>query len=130
MVAHQAPLPMGLPRQECWSGLPFPSVGDLPNAGIEPGSPGLQAFSLLSEPPAKPKWIPKYCLMGPLWEVPPTNYKMGPVSSGQVSFTIIKCPRTWRQGGKADKILVLNKPEFDSWFCAFWHNFLISVKRQ
>ena len=39
-VAHQAPLPMGFSRQEYWSGLPFPSPGDLPNPGIEPGSPG------------------------------------------------------------------------------------------
>ena len=37
-VAHQAPMSMGLFRQECWSGLPFPSPGDLPNPGIEPAS--------------------------------------------------------------------------------------------
>ena len=40
-VAHQAPLFMGFPRQEYWSGLPFPSAGDLPNPGIEPESPAL-----------------------------------------------------------------------------------------
>ena len=45
----QAPLFMGFSRQECWSGLPFPSPGDLPNPEIEPGSPTLQADSLLSE---------------------------------------------------------------------------------
>ena len=43
MVACQASLSMGLSRQECWSGLPFPSPEDLPNSGIEPGSPVLQA---------------------------------------------------------------------------------------
>ena len=42
-------------RQGNWSGLPFPSPGDLPNPGIEPGSPALQADALLSEPPGKPK---------------------------------------------------------------------------
>ena len=42
-VACQAPLSMGFSRQEYWSGLPFPSPGDLPNPGIEPGSPALQA---------------------------------------------------------------------------------------
>ena len=42
---------MEFSRQECWSGLPFPSPGDLPNPGIEPGSPMLQADSLSSEPP-------------------------------------------------------------------------------
>ena len=40
-VAHQAPLSMGFSRQEYWSGLPFPSPGDLPDPGIEPGSPTL-----------------------------------------------------------------------------------------
>ena len=40
-VAHQAPLSMGFPRQEYWSGMPFPSPGDLPNPGIKPTSPAL-----------------------------------------------------------------------------------------
>ena len=47
-VARQAPLSMGFSRQEYWSGLPFPSPGDLPNPGIEPGSPALQADALSS----------------------------------------------------------------------------------
>ena len=50
-VAYQVPPSMGFSRQECWSGLPFPSPGDLPNPGIEPGSPTLQADALLSELP-------------------------------------------------------------------------------
>ena len=45
---------MGFSRQEYWSGLPFPSPGDLPDPGIEPGSPTLQADALPSEPPGKP----------------------------------------------------------------------------
>ena len=49
--AFQAPPSMGFSRKECWSGLPFPSPGDLPNPGIEPGSPALQADTLPSEPP-------------------------------------------------------------------------------
>ena len=53
-VACQASLSMGFSRQEYWSGLPFPSPGDLPDPGIEPRSPTLQADSLLSEPPGKP----------------------------------------------------------------------------
>ena len=52
-VAHQALLSMGSPRQEYWSGLPFPYPGGLPNPGIEPRSPALQAVSLLIEPPVK-----------------------------------------------------------------------------
>ena len=43
-VACQASLSMGFSRQEYWRGLPFPSPGDLPNPGIEPGSPALQRF--------------------------------------------------------------------------------------
>ena len=50
-VAHQAPPSMEFSRQEYWSGLPFPSPGDLPDPGIEPGSPALQADALPSEPP-------------------------------------------------------------------------------
>ena len=50
-VAYQTALPMGFSRQEYWSGLPFPSAGDRPNPGIEPGSPALQADALPSEPP-------------------------------------------------------------------------------
>ena len=53
-IARQAPLSMGFSRQEYWSGLPFPSPGDLPNPGIEPRSPILQADALSSEPPGKP----------------------------------------------------------------------------
>ena len=53
-VAYQAPPSMGFSRQECWNGLPFPSPGDLPDPGIQPGSPTLQADALPSEPPGKP----------------------------------------------------------------------------
>ena len=52
-IAYQAPPSMGFSRQECWSGLPFPSPGDLPDLGIKPRSPTLQADALLSEPPGK-----------------------------------------------------------------------------
>ena len=45
---------MGFSKQEYWSGLPFPSPGDLPDPGIEPGSPTFQADALTSEPPGKP----------------------------------------------------------------------------
>ena len=48
-VACQAPLSMGFPRQEYWSGLPFHSPGDIPDPGIEPRSPALHSDSLLTE---------------------------------------------------------------------------------
>ena len=51
LVIGQAPLSMEFSRQEYWSGLPIPSPGSLPNPGIEPGSPELQADSLVFKPP-------------------------------------------------------------------------------
>ena len=68
-VAYQAPSSMEFSRQEYWSGLPFPSPGDLPDPGIEPGSPALQADTLPSEAPGKPffpekslkEWVLRKC---------------------------------------------------------------------
>ena len=56
-AVYQAHPSTGFSRQECWSGLLFPSLGNLPDPGIKPGSPALQADALPSEPPGKP--IPK-----------------------------------------------------------------------
>ena len=58
---------MGFSRQENWSGVPFPSPGDLPDPGIEPRSPALWADALTSEPPGKPQLIavPDYKLTCP-----------------------------------------------------------------
>ena len=53
-VAHQTPLSMGFPRQEYWSGLPFPPPGDIPEPGIEPMSPALAGGFFTIEPPGKP----------------------------------------------------------------------------
>ena len=63
LVARQAPLSMGFSRQEHWSGLPFPSPGDLPDPGIKPGSPALQADSLPTELRGKPGLTIRLCLM-------------------------------------------------------------------
>ena len=54
-VAYQVPPSMGFSRQEYRSGLPFLSPGDVPDPGIEPGSPAFQADALTSEPPGKPR---------------------------------------------------------------------------
>ena len=50
-LAHQGPLSMGFPRQEYWSGLPFPSPGDLPDPGIKPVSPALAGEFFAAEAP-------------------------------------------------------------------------------
>ena len=57
-VAHQAPLSMGFSRQEYWSGVPFPTPGDLPDPGIEPaslGTPALAGESFTTGPPGRPR---------------------------------------------------------------------------
>ena len=66
IVTHQAPPSISFSRQEYWSGLPFPSLGDLPDPGIKPGSPALEADTLTSEPPGKPHILanPIYHLSG------------------------------------------------------------------
>ena len=55
-ILCQSPLSMEFSTQEYWSGLPFPSPRDLPDPGIKPESPALQANSLPSEPPGKPSY--------------------------------------------------------------------------
>ena len=56
-IALQAPLSMGFPRQEHWSGLPFPPLGDIPNPGWEPTSPAVAGVFSAAEPP----WNPQKC---------------------------------------------------------------------
>ena len=68
IVAHQATLSMELSRQEYWSGYPFPSPEDLPNPGIEPGSPALQADSLPAEIPVKSLAYTFHKIQGWAWE--------------------------------------------------------------
>ena len=76
-AARQAPLSTEFSRQEYWSGLPLPSPGDLPDLGIKPGSPALQADALPSEPPGKPLYqcpkalhIAPFTLSNPRRQVP------------------------------------------------------------
>ena len=61
-IAHQVPPFMKISWQEYWSGLPFPSPGVLPDPGIKPGSPALQADAFMSKPPRKPVYMYKYAL--------------------------------------------------------------------
>ena len=77
-VACQAPLSMGISRQEYWSGLPFPSLGDLPDSGIEPGSPALQADSLPTELQGKPPCI-----------LPDENNQLQKIGSVQFSGSVM-----------------------------------------
>ena len=60
MACSQAPLSMGFPKGEYWSGLPFPSPGDLSNPGIEPESPALASSLFTNEPQGKPSVYLRY----------------------------------------------------------------------
>ena len=93
-VARQAPLSMEFPRQEYWSGLPFPSPGDLPKSGVKPGSPALQA-----EPPGKP------------------NKASITLQSWRHFMVIKKMPPRGFPGGPVAKMLCsqCRGPEFDPW---------------
>ena len=87
-VAYEAPQFMEFSRQEYWSGLLFPSPGDLPAPGIEPGSPALQADALTSEPPEKPEcgWVsfnPKTSLVAQVIKHLPAMQKTRVQSLGQ-----------------------------------------------
>ena len=95
-VARQAPLSMGFPRQECWSGLPFPFRGDLPDPGIESESPSLQGDSLLSETPGQPRPLPNSRVS---WLVfrgsgsGSTVFLSGPPDVRQLRGVILKLPQ-------------------------------------
>ena len=75
-AARQAPLSMGLPRQEYWSGLPFLSLGDLPDPGIEPTSPALAGGFFTREPAGKPWNHPfnNICSTGPELGLSPSRW--------------------------------------------------------
>ena len=104
-AARQVPLSMGFPRLECWSGLPFPSTGDLPDPGIRPGSPALWADALLTEPPGEPitawwvisfqHWLVSHCLDGPQLTFSPTEGQLGwpsrPLKDNLVASEFCSC---------------------------------------
>ena len=94
-ITYQAPWSTGFSRQEYWSGLPFPSPGDLPNPGIEPGSPTRQAVSLSSEPPGKPRReqnIPPALPVSAHWQVKIALLpQSGMLPQGDVFFSVCYC---------------------------------------
>ena len=80
-VAYQAPPSMGFSRQEYWSGLPFPSPGDLPDPGIEPRSPALEADALTSEPPGKAWDNLNMCIISAVLIASVVSYSLGLMDS-------------------------------------------------
>ena len=90
-VAYQAPPSMGFSRQECWSGLPFPSPGDLPDPGMEPGSPALRADALSSEPPGKPTFQWGICQKSSHWDKGYFLYILQPIGNNCIFRIIAIC---------------------------------------
>ena len=97
-VACQAPPSMGFSRQEYWSGLPFPSPGDLPDPGIEPGSPASQADALPSKPPAAAAKSLQSCLT--LWDPidgsPPGFPVPGILQARTLEWVAISISSAWK----------------------------------
>ena len=126
IVAYQTPLSMEFSRQESWSGLPFPSPGDLPDPGIEPGSPALQADSLLTELRGKPRWkgrVPTHVLLRDgrrTWE--PTPRPSGPAEQegedqdpGQCTPALAPSSRQgWTRGSLWHAVINLSVCQGDS----------------
>ena len=120
-VAYQAPPSMGFSRQEHWSGLPFPSPGDLPKPGIKPGSPALQADSLTSEPPGKPSRSEKeinceYSLEGLILKLQYFGHLMWRADSLEKTLMLEKIEggrrRVWQEDGMVRWHHRLNGHEF------------------
>ena len=94
-VAHQALLSMGFPRQVYWSGLPFPSLGDLPDPGIKPRSPALAGRFVPTEPPGKPvnsvihRQFPRSILV--LWLRTVSSGKLHTGCAGTLFFLHLLC---------------------------------------
>ena len=101
-VARQAPLSMGFSRQEYWSGLPFPSPGDLPNPGIKPRSLELQADSSPTEPPGKS------ALGG---TINPLTTRKGPRITAVDYAAVFPFPKSglWKKLNKAHRLLLYHK---------------------
>ena len=98
-VAYKAPLSMEFSRQEYWSGLPFPSPGNLPYPGIEPGSPALQADPLPSESPGKESWVPKnWCF----WTVVLEKTLESPLDCKEIQPVHPKGNQSWVFIGRTD----------------------------
>ena len=106
-VARQAPPSMGFSRQEYWSGLPFPSPGDLPDPGIEPGSPAFQADTLTSEPIVRinPALVVQWLALGAFTAMAPGSVPgqeikvLKTVWSKEKVLTLVLCVTWgWRSG--------------------------------
>ena len=132
-VAYQDPPSMGFSRQENWSGLPFPSPGDLPNPGVEPRSPALQADALPSKPPGKSfhwlKVLPKSCFkwlgqITSLYFVHPCSTRLN--LSLAISNQWTEAWKYFLLMQKTCGLLIAKKKKRAEWFRGKWLKFYLS----
>ena len=95
-VTHQAPPSMEFFRQDYWSGLLFPSPGDLPDPGIQPGSPTLQSAALPSEPPVAVKSLQCPTLCDPRDGSPPGSAIPGMLQARTLEWVAISFSNAWK----------------------------------
>ena len=117
-VAYQASLSVGFSRQEYWSGLPFPYPGDLPDPGIEPRSPSLQADVLHSEPPGKLlAWLGAFCLFISIFGNHPKDNLIKLVAAGGGQILIRKPKPDSDVTQTINTVVYHAKPDSDQHFC-------------
>ena len=100
-VAHQAPPSVEFSRQEYWSGVPFPSPGDLPNPGIEPRSPPLQADALTAELPGR-------------------DQNKGSASQNSLTFNLFSSWSCLELADLTEVLVVPDRQTRTAWLCVYW----------
>ena len=118
-LSSAIPLSMGFPRQEYWSWLPFPSLGDLPDLGIKPESPALAGGFFATEPPGKPSTLKntiKFPFCFSSFKIFQASQERIREEKKKVSQPIFSCSRTQR------KINLLTSFILSCLFFTFQHN--------
>ena len=117
-VAYQASLSMGFSQQGYWSGLPFPSPGDLPDSWIESGSPALEADTSTSEPPGKLlAWLGAFYLFISIFGNHPKDNLIKLVTAGGGQILIRKPKPNSDMTQTINAVAYHAKPDSDQHFC-------------
>ena len=137
IVAPQAPLSMGFLRQEFWSGVPFPSPGDIPDPGTEAASPALAGGFFTTEPPGEPVYHGTRCntiissFLSPVFPSPCMYLHWGITQLKDTSISIFTCNSAMREVGLLSSIMcfLLQALHLTLWeiiiHWIFWHTRLL-----
>ena len=130
-VAHQAPPSMEFSRQEYWSGLPFPSPRNLPDLGIKPGSPALQADALPSAATAAKSLQSCPTLCDPIDGSPPGSPVPGILQARTLEWVAISFSNTWKWKVKSEREVAQSCPTLrDPWIAAYQAPLSMGFSRQ